>query len=41
MPEPGIALVKLSRGKVNVIDGQMYDDIAATFDALSTTRTSG
>ena len=33
--QPGIALVELSRGKVNAIDGQMYEDIAATFDALS------
>ncbi|MFT4398259.1 enoyl-CoA hydratase-related protein [Gordonia lacunae] len=33
--QPGIALVELSRGKVNAIDGQMYEDIAATFEALS------
>ena len=35
MREPGVACVELARGKVNAVDGQMYDDIAATFDALS------
>lgn len=33
--ESGVALVELTRGKVNAIDGQMYDDIAATLEALS------
>ncbi|WP_439030722.1 enoyl-CoA hydratase-related protein [Gordonia terrae] len=35
MRESGVACVELARGKVNAVDGQMYDEIAATFDALS------
>ncbi|MFD1811384.1 enoyl-CoA hydratase-related protein [Rhodococcus gannanensis] len=34
-PEPGIALVELARGKVNALDKSTYEEIAATFDAVS------
>ncbi|MBM7415837.1 MULTISPECIES: enoyl-CoA hydratase-related protein [Nocardiaceae] len=34
-PESGIALVELSRGKVNALDGATYRELADVFDALS------
>ncbi|OZE23534.1 crotonase [Rhodococcus sp. 05-2255-1e] len=35
VPEPGIAVVELARGKVNALDSSMYEQIASVFDALS------
>ncbi|SNT46829.1 enoyl-CoA hydratase-related protein [Rhodococcoides kyotonense] len=35
VPEQGIAVVELARGKVNALDSAMYDTIATVFDELS------